>query len=294
MQTLTLEKAWREAVAQCLREEHYNHYDKEEVIGMVQSLLAEAIQKPRSYLYSNPLHELTVIEKERYQSFINRLQAKEPRAYISGKTEFFSLELIVTQDVLIPRHETELLVERAIDSLSGFREPTVLELGTGSGAIAIAIAKHLPAATIIATDISAKALTVASQNAKRHNVNNIRFIESDWFAKVPPLLFNCIVSNPPYLTSDEWQKTPNLHQEPVSAFIGGEDGLESYRQILLYASKFLLENGQVLFEHGYSQRSQVTALLETFGFENITSFKDLSGHERVISAFVNLLHTKHC
>jgi len=248
----------------------------------VQCLLQEVLHVQRAYLIAYAERCLSDSEFTHYCILQQRRLAGEPIAYILGTREFFGLNLKVTPATLIPRPDTELLVELAIDRIP-LKEPcTVLDMGTGSGAIALAIAHACPQAQVLACDASAAALAVAEENARALCLTNVRFVQSDWFASLETQQFALIVSNPPYISADD----PHLVQgdvrfEPVSALISGQDGLNDIRQIISQASNHLQPGGWLMLEHGYDQAVQVRSLLETTKFEAVFSACDLAGIERV-------------
>jgi release factor glutamine methyltransferase len=214
-----------------------------------------------------------------------RRAAGEPVAYITGEREFWSMTLRVTPDTLIPRPETELLVEQALARLPGNARATIADLGTGSGAIALAIARERPACRVIATDRSAAALAVARANAARLRIDNVEFREGKWLAPLAGLRLDMIVSNPPYVRDDD----PHLAEgdvrfEPAAALAGGAAGLDAIREITAAARDRLADGGRLLLEHGPDQGPALRALLAAFGYREITSVRDLAGHERVTLA----------
>lgn len=212
-----------------------------------------------------------------FDALLARRLAGEPVAYILGEREFYGFVLEVTPAVLIPRPETELLVDTAL----ALRPKRILEIGTGSGAIAIALAHGLPDASIIATDISQAALDVAVRNGARHKTNNVEWMLSDGYAQIPQQPFDLIVSNPPYVESnDECMETGDLRFEPRLALAGGIDGLDVIRILVTGASDFLAPAGRLMFEHGYNQGARARELLAS-RFENIETLRDLAGLERV-------------
>lgn len=212
-----------------------------------------------------------------FETLLARRLAGEPVAYILGEREFYGLMLEVTPAVLIPRPETELLVDTAI----ALRPQRVLEIGTGSGAIAIALAHHLPDAAIIATDISQAALDVARRNCVRHDAQSIAWILSDGYANIPPQRFDLIVSNPPYVEAhDACMDAGDLRFEPRLALSGGPDGLDAIRMIVAGAADYLEPRGWLMFEHGYDQGERARGLLAP-RFEKIETLRDLAGLERV-------------
>lgn len=243
-------------------------------------LLEIAAARPRSWLLArlNEPAEDSVAQLAR--RLYARRHAGEPIAYISGEREFYSLELLISTDVLIPRPETELLVELALTHLSpgGGR---VIDLGTGSGAVAIAIAKHAPDAEVWAVDASPAALVIAERNAARHGVA-VRFVHSDWLNKAPAGRFDLIVSNPPYIAEDDPHlREGDLRFEPRAALVSGADGLDAIRRIAHDAKSRLETGGWLLFEHGYDQAERCRDLLATYGYDDVRSWKDLAGHARV-------------
>ncbi|WP_194726713.1 peptide chain release factor N(5)-glutamine methyltransferase [Noviherbaspirillum malthae] len=219
-------------------------------------------------------------EAVRLSQLFRRRIAGEPIAYITGEREFFGLALHTTPDVLIPRPETELLVELALERLP--QNGRALDLGTGTGAIAIAIAHSRPDATVTAVDVSAAALEVARRNAQRHACT-VRLIQSDWYAALQDgVRHDLIVSNPPYIVArDPHLSQGDLRFEPVDALTDHADGLSALRAIVQHAPSHLLEGGWLLMEHGYDQAQAVRGLLAERGFEAVQSWQDLAGIERV-------------
>jgi release factor glutamine methyltransferase len=247
----------------------------------VQCLLQEVLHVQRVYLLTHPERELSEAEFSYYHKLLQRRLSGEPIAYILGQREFFGLNLKVTPATLIPRPDTELLVELAVQHIPKDKYCSVLDLGTGSGAIALAIAKNCPQAEVVACDVSAEALKVAQQNARTLGLNNIKFVLSNWFAALDGKQFNLIVSNPPYIAAtDPHLAQGDLRFEPVSALASGVDGLDDIRQIISQARVYLLPGGWLLLEHGYDQAVQVRNLLEQAGFKAVFSARDLAGIER--------------
>ncbi len=216
---------------------------------------------------------------------VERRRRGEPIAYLVGSREFWSLDLRVSPATLIPRPETELLVERALARLTLSAEDRVADLGTGSGAVALAIARERPRATVVATDQAEAALAVARANAQRLGIGNVEFLAGDWLAPLGGRRFTLIASNPPYVRADD----PHLHDgdvrfEPRAALIGGMDGLDAIRRIIAGAHEHLVGEGWLLIEHGFDQASAVRALLADRGYRAICTYKDLAGRERVTEA----------
>lgn len=217
----------------------------------------------------------------RYRGLIERRAAGEPVAYLTGRREFWSLELAVTPDVLVPRPETELLVERAL-ALGGSGELRVADLGTGSGAIAIALACERPAWHVTATDVSPRALAVARANAARLAPGRVGFREGGWFAPLGGERFDLIVSNPPYVAADDPALADAaLAHEPRDALTPGGDGLAALLAIVRGAPAHLVPGGWLLLEHGAAQGEAVRRALVGAGFGSVRSHRDLAGHERV-------------
>jgi release factor glutamine methyltransferase len=217
---------------------------------------------------------------ESAQAGFARRRAGEPISYITGLREFYGFELHVTPDVLIPRPETEQLVELALDQFPAGSQGSVLELGTGSGAIAIALAHERPSLRIKATDISESALAVARRNARDHGIE-IEFVLSDWFAALGPETFDLVVSNPPYVAAgDAHLELGDLRFEPRLALVGGQDGLACIRRIAMQARERLSTGGRLLLEHGYDQGDRCVDLLRGLGYAEIEDHRDLAGWPR--------------
>jgi release factor glutamine methyltransferase len=215
------------------------------------------------------------------QDCFARRRLGEPVAYITGRREFYGIPLRVTPDVLIPRPETERLVELALERIPAGPSARVLEPGTGSGAIALALAAERPWLEIVATDVSEKALAVARGNAREHGVE-IDFVLGDWFEPIGPALFDLIVSNPPYVAAaDAHLEQGDVRFEPRLALVGGEDGLASVREIAAGARHRLRPGGSLLMEHGYDQGERCLALLRQLGYADVADFHDLAGLPRV-------------
>ncbi len=245
-------------------------------------LLAHALERDRSYLSSHPEARLDSAQATRYAELTAARVRGEPIAYLIGKREFWSLELTVSPATLIPRPETELLVEQALALVPIAADWEILDLGTGSGAIALALAKERLCCRIVATDLSAESLAVAESNAARLRLSNLEFIQGDWFSPVAARRFHMIVSNPPYIAlSDPHLAQADLRFEPRQALASGDDGLDDIRRIVAGAPAHLQGSGTLMLEHGYQQGSQVRGLLQAAGFGRIRSALDLAGQERV-------------
>lgn len=246
-------------------------------------LLAFVLDKPRSYLYA---HADEKPDTERFDIFIGLVQRRcqgEPLAYITGRREFWSMDLIVNRHTLIPRPETELLVEQALACLSE-SAPRILDLGTGSGAVALALAVERPDAKVTATDLYAETLGVARYNASRLHITNVEFLLGSWFEPVAGRRFDLIASNPPYVADgDPHLELDGLPYEPITALAAGEDGLDCIRSLAREAPAHLNPGGCLLVEHGYDQARQVANILAEQGFTDIQHHSDLAGILRVSS-----------
>jgi release factor glutamine methyltransferase len=251
----------------------------------VRLLLACALSVQPSHLLAHPELAAAAHANARYREFLERRLKGEPVAYIAGQREFYGLTFEVSPAVLIPRPETELVVELALSHLPEGEPAQVLDLGTGSGCIAISIAKLRPMAQVFAVDISAQALEVAARNAARHGVANLTLMQGSWFEPVAHRRFDVIVSNPPYVAVGD----PHLQQgdarfEPKTALESGPDGLQAVRIILSEAPAHLNAGGWLILEHGYDQQRVVEqAALET-GFGSLLSHTDLAGIPRVVAS----------
>jgi release factor glutamine methyltransferase len=245
-------------------------------------LLEYVTGMPRVSFRSAPERELPTAAGWSFQQLVMRRMKGEPVAYICGQQEFWSLLFEVTPAVLIPRPDTELLVERALAHLNKDTPATVADLGTGSGAIAIAIASDRPQARVVATDASNDALAVASRNAGRLQIGNVNFLQGDWFAPLGEQRFDIIVSNPPYIAPEDRDLAPEVRRfEPGSALFAANGGLEHLTVIARQAPEHLRAGGWLLLEHGWKQASQVRDLLVRHGFAQVRSHVDLAGHGRV-------------
>jgi release factor glutamine methyltransferase len=248
----------------------------------VQCLLQAVLQVNRAYLLTHPEQLLSDEQQARFTALFERRLSGEPIAYLLGEREFYGLTFKVSPATLIPRPETELLVELALQRIPQQGTCRVLDLGTGSSAIALSIAHARPYAEVVAVDASAAALEVAKFNVQRLDLGNVRLLHSDWFGALQDERFDIIVSNPPYIAADDAHLTQgDVRFEPSSALASGADGLDGIRRICAQAKAHLNVNGWLLFEHGYDQASQVRALLQQSGFAGVFSARDLSGVERV-------------
>ena len=248
-------------------------------------LLGHALHQSRAYLLAHAEAALDDNHQTVFEALLQRRLCGEPIAYILGRREFYGLEFNVSPAVLIPRPETELLVEHALEHIPSQQPLQILDLGTGSGAIAITLAKLRPQALVTAVDISPEALAVAQQNATHLEVRNIHFIESDWFQALDLCSqFDLIVANPPYIAAND----PHLQQgdvsfEPIGALHSGADGMDAIRLIAQESRRFLSPNGWLLFEHGFNQQQACADTLASLGYANISCQRDLAGQARVSS-----------
>jgi release factor glutamine methyltransferase len=245
-------------------------------------LLASVLKISRAALIARSEQLLTAEQQKTFDVLIARRQQGEPIAYLLGHREFWSLDLIVTSDTLIPRPETELLVEKVLALLPADFPQKIADLGTGSGAIALAIAHERPHWSLYATDQSAAALAVAKQNAERLNISNVNFFCGDWFRALPHQQFNAIISNPPYIaTNDPHLQKADLRFEPKSALVSGDDGLSDIRQLIAEAKNYLQKGGWLFLEHGFDQAVHVREQLQAAGYQDVQTDFDLAGHPRV-------------
>ncbi|RRW47189.1 peptide chain release factor N(5)-glutamine methyltransferase [Pseudomonas luteola] len=244
-------------------------------------LLAAALGKPRSFLRTWPERIVTREAKDLYSTFIERRRDGEPIAYILGHQGFWSLDLEVSPDTLIPRPDTELLVETAL-ALTGAERRRVLDLGTGTGAIALALAHERAQWQVMGVDRVDGAVVLAERNRARLGISNAYFQQSHWFAALSAERFDIIVSNPPYIPhNDPHLDEGDVRYEPASALVAGDDGLDDIRLIVQQAPEHLLPSGWLLLEHGFDQAPAVRSLLTEQGFISVESHRDLGGHERV-------------
>lgn len=252
-------------------------------------LLAHLIKRPRSYLHAWPERQIDATTWLNLQRLIARRRAGEPLAYLTGEREFWSLTLHVTPATLVPRPETELLVETALALLPEKDSCQLADLGTGSGAIALAIAHQRPAWGLIATDRCEQALAVARTNAERHGLSNVEFRQGSW---CDPLAttdrgdreeahrFHLILSNPPYLAEQD-PHLSELGAEPRGALVAGRRGLEAIEQIVACAPRYLRGGGWLLLEHGCEQSESVRSIMANAGLTQLETHRDLAGHPRV-------------
>jgi release factor glutamine methyltransferase len=247
-----------------------------------EALLLHVLGQPRGWLFAHADDLLDADRQAAFAALVARRAAGEPVAYLTGRRGFWTLELEVTPATLIPRPETELLVELALERLPPGAETRVADLGTGSGAVALAIASERPRAQVVATDASAAALAVARRNAGRLGLRKVRFIEGDWLAPLQGERFDVIASNPPYIEAgDPHLAQGDLRFEPPSALASGVDGLDDIRRIVHDARDALAPGGWLLFEHGWNQGEAARALLDEAGYAQVFTAQDLEARDRV-------------
>lgn len=251
-----------------------------------QILLCKVLNVDRSYLYRSPEKTVSHEIQEQFLSCLEQRRRGIPVSHLTGHREFWSLDLKVNEHTLIPRPETEQLVEAALDIIRTHDVSRILDLGTGSGAIAIAIATELSkmqrVSQITATDISDLALTVAQENIQRHKLKNIKLNQGDWYQSVVGQSFDLIVSNPPYIASQHpCLQESDVQYEPLLALSSGMDGLDAIHILITHAPDHLNHKGWLIFEHGYDQKIAAQQLLNNIGFQNICTLNDFAGHDRI-------------
>lgn len=245
-------------------------------------LLCLTLGKERSHLRAWPDKELQPEHTARFWSLIQERQKGTPIAYITGKREFWSRDFHVTPDVLIPRPDTELLIELSLKLIPADKPIKIIDLGTGSGIIAITLAAERPHAQVSATDLCLAALRIARLNSTKHGTTNIQFYQSNWLTNVPNAKFNLIVSNPPYIAEDDSHLTQgDIRFEPQTALCAGEQGLSDIKIIADTARNHLEPSGYLLIEHGYDQQHQVQTIFKELHYDNVQTVTDLSGQPRV-------------
>ena len=254
----------------------------------IEVLLAFVLQKDRAYLYTWPEKELSAAQQQHFLQCVEQRQQGQPVAYIVGEKEFWSLRLEVNKSTLIPRPDTELLVETVLDLCSADdaeRVRTVVDLGTGTGAIALALASEKARWRIIAIDTVPDACELAEKNRLRHQLNHVDIICGDWLNNIAHHSVDVIVSNPPYIDAhDSHLQQGDVRFEPTSALIAKNAGLADIERITQQATQCLVAGGWLLFEHGYQQAQEVSALLSSNGFLHVQSKQDMAGHLRVTFA----------
>ncbi len=243
-------------------------------------LLSFCLNKPRSYLKTWPERTLNQYQLKQFEQLLARRQQRTPVAYLTGQREFWSRDFTVSPDVLIPRPDTELLIEISLEILEGKHNPKILDLGTGSGIIAVTLALEIPQATVTATDISPHALKIAHGNACKHGAH-VHFIQSDWLENINDMDFELIISNPPYIAANDPHLVhSDLEHEPVNALISADNGLNDLKKIAQQARHHLQEGGHLLLEHGYNQQSEIKKILTACHYSAVKTYTDLSGTPR--------------
>ena len=249
-------------------------------------LLAACLQREVIYLHTWPEKLLDELQMKTFQKYIRQRSLGHPVAHIIGYRDFWSLRLKVSPATLIPRPETELLVEIALN-INLVEDSTVLDLGTGTGAIALALASENPYWTITGLDKSSQAVSLAKDNAVMNNLERVNFIQSDWFSAIEDQQFDLIVTNPPYIEeNNQYLQQGDVRFEPSSALTSGVDGLDDIRFIVSQSKHYLTDNGWLLIEHGFQQSSQVMNILRAHGFNQIRSELDLNGLPRVTLGYI--------
>ena len=247
-----------------------------------QVLLTHVLQCNTAHLAAWPEKALSDAQQADYLQLVKQRRQGTPVAHLTGSREFWSLDFSVDNSTLIPRPETETLVEYLLDNFASRENLKLLDMGTGTGAIAISIAKEKPDWEIVASDISEQALKLARQNSSHHDTDNVSLIQSDWFENIGQKNFDIIISNPPYIASDDPHLTlGDVRFEPKSALSSGTTGMDDIEHICSHAKEYLLKNGWLIVEHGYNQKQQVADCFSRNGFTEITQQQDLSGHTRM-------------
>lgn len=247
-------------------------------------LLAHSLKKTRTYLKTWPEKSVPDNALSAYLALLQRRTDGEPVAYLVGTREFWSLDLAVNDNTLIPRPETEHLVEAALSKIPPNQTQHILDLGTGTGAIAIAIAYERPLCTVTAVDCSPKALHLAQHNAQKHNLHNLQYQHSDWLTQIQGL-YDVIISNPPYIASnDPHLKQGDIRFEPRLALVSGTDGMHALRAIIHSAHAHLHPGAYLILEHGFDQQAKVIHTLNKHGYVQIQGLQDDQGHARLVVA----------
>jgi len=237
----------------------------------------------KTTLFAHPEIELKNKQQEALHQQVKRRLKGEPIAYITGHKEFWDLDLMVNSDVLIPRPETECLVEWILCQFSSNHSFKVADLGVGSGAIALALAMERPEWNIHATDNSQSALNIAKMNAQKYQINNVYFFHGEWYAALPEKQYDIIVSNPPYVADDD-KHLKHLSYEPIDALSGGENGLDAIKMIIHQGKDYLRQDGLLIFEHGYNQRAAILNFLKKAAYRHIQDHDDFAGLPRFSTA----------
>ena len=248
----------------------------------IELLLAKVLNKPISYLYTWRERVVDDASYKLFNEYIMRREQGEPVAYILGQQGFWSLDLQVSKHTLIPRPDTETLVEVALQHIPISESVSILDLGTGTGAIALAIASERLNSHVVGVDFIAEAISLAKCNQQALAINNVVFLESNWFSVLTDQRFDVIVSNPPYIADDDMHLGQgDVRFEPKTALVSGKEGLDDIDSIIKAAPNYLVDKGWLFFEHGYQQAKAIQTLLQTRGFSTINTYQDLGCNDRV-------------
>jgi release factor glutamine methyltransferase len=251
-------------------------------------LLCFCLNKDRTFLRAWPEKSINTEQSNLFQTLISKRFNGMPIAYLTGEREFWSRSFKVSPNVLIPRPDTELLIELGLFFLSGKQNFKVIDLGTGSGILAITLAAERPSSNFIAVDNSSCALNIAQENADQHGAKNIQFSISNWFDEIFDDDFDLVISNPPYIASHDPHLTQgDLRYEPRSALVSHENGLKDIRLIAEQSTRHLKRNGRLLIEHGYNQKNEVQTIFKALNYLKVCTYNDLSGLPRVTSGTWN-------
>ncbi len=274
----------RETLAAVLKQAYIQLEQFESARLDAEILLAHVLNRTRSYLHGWPDTILSRSQLHEYQRLIKRRSKGEPIAYLIGRREFWSMDLVVTRETLVPRPETETLVEQTLTRIPATEQWRIVDLGTGCGAIALAIASERPHCEVIATDLSPATLKVARDNLRRTAINNMYLLLGSWCSPLRPRSTDLIVCNPPYIAQDDVHLLGDgVRCEPPRALASGPDGLEDLRTLVRQATTVLRPGGWLLMEHGYEQGPAVETLLEDGGYTEIRDYPDSAGNPRVVA-----------
>jgi release factor glutamine methyltransferase len=248
-------------------------------------LLSSVLGKSKEFFITHPQEKLKPTEEIKFNALVQRRIQGEPIAYILGHKEFWSLDLLVSHDVLIPRPETEHLIEWALQNLSTDSSLLIADLGVGSGSIALSLAVERPHWNIHATDASVKALVLARRNALAHQLFNVRYYWGDWCAALPSQQYHAIFSNPPYIASEDSHLPQLIKFEPKEALDGGNDGFDDIKIIISQSNDYLVSGGALILEHGYDQGEKIVELMRNADYQNVQDHFDLAGLSRFVTGW---------